>query len=384
MVLFSAPTAGAHGPSPAAVELVTASADLPTFIKLSQGAALFTGHRWEFMCPTLWGDPESPLMGSADNQTVWVAGKEDLYVFKGTHAGLAQGQPDFNSSTVRAFVTAGDQLHALVGFSQGSTIWRLAEGSDPVAVYQHPTRLDSVVGTADGFAVLEFTGDKLLFTGLAADGTVAQPTRTVPYPYEGTPVLRVAGSHLFIRTQKGSWFRLLRLEADDTLTELAASEEPIHGPVALNGTLFLSVDRHLSRLEKDDSITRLDDERLVRCLDVREGVGLISCVLPSLYRVEPNGSFVDEPLWSLAQLTEPDLRHLGEEQALSCKLQWLDLISDAGLPLDFGKYDPAVEVPVPTAGGCQTALSRPQNSGSNALPIVSIGLLLLLTSRRRG
>ncbi len=359
LLIWSSSSLG-HGPTPAALNAPTIDVNGPVLVRLSRGAALRTDDGFQYVCPSMWGGPDTPIMASPNGSTTWLPAANGIQTIDSLGAVVGLGFDEFSSSTVRLLLVASEHVIALRGCSGGSNLARLTPNG-PEIVFA----TDTTIGTAI------VHGDQILLGTLLSDGAVeiqsismtgelTGPSSISGTGLKGTIALRMAGDSLYVRTANGLDYRLYR-QVGDGLIQIAQSVEPIHGPSIADDTMYITVDRHLTRLEKDDTQTTLDTKKRVTCLGAHPNIGVYACVLPNIFQV--NGDSFGPPLFQLKDLSGPPLEDiLDPDTRLGCELEWLDFASDAGLPTTIPSN--TVEVAEPTSEPNDQA--SPSNEGACA------------------
>lgn len=387
-------TATAHGPVPAGVDvLTTGSAGAPTAVKLSRSAAIELDGTWHFLCRSLWEGPETPLMISANNDTVYLPAINGLYAMDRSGIVTATGNMTLTSAKVRNLLALGDQALALTGFSGGSSIWKLS--TEPSLFFESERTIKAAAVDGDELIVSYVDDGDLELIRLDADAKPVGDPRTIAGELTGTLVLVPTSKGLFVRELSSIRYKLYRID-DDGMTQLVDSEKPIHGPVVVDDSVLLAIDRNLARLD-GDTPTTLDPETIVTCLHAPTGAEPFACVLPDIRGLTSTG--LGTPIFEMEKLTPPVLDHLDSELATRCELDWLDFAVDAALiesPFPEGKSGAelvAEEVVTvveedgsePASGGdgsCQMG-----HSGTHPGPVGGLAIALLVlgywNSRRR-
>lgn len=386
LVSLAATSVEAHGPTPAGIELLAQAGGAPTLLRLSVGAAwLDTSEpddRWRYLCASAWGGPASPKMQAANDSLAFIARTDGLATLTvDGSVSAVPGSGELSATSVRSLRAVGGSVYAMTGFSGGSTIWRVATDGPPAAVYESPTSLGTMA--ADGARLRMATvrdGQLELLELDPATGT-ASPPRQLGAGVEGNPTLRLAGGTIYVRLQSSAYYRLFRVEPDDTLTEVAASDEPIYGPVVHAGRVLLTLDRHLAELQGDTPV-ELDSETWLTCLGVLDGLGAYVCDLPDIRRVTDDAQ-IGATLFRLASLTGPDFGPLDGATLEGCQLDWLDFSADAGFEVllagadDTSSARPGEDAgppaPAPrSAEGCSCATSGGALPGSGGLLLLFV------------
>ncbi|MFT7624042.1 MAG: hypothetical protein ACI9WU_003228 [Myxococcota bacterium] len=379
----------AHGPAPAGIDVVVSSGGEAQIVKLARGLASRQTDGWRFICDAAWGGPETPRM-AADAAGLWVAGTEGLSRLN--HGGAAEITSDaLNAASVRDIVRLGDEAFALTGFSGGSTIWRLEEAG-PEAIVLSPLTIQSLRSDARGP-----DGDSLLFVVSDETNTVVRRVDRSGAPtgdelvferIEGSLALRpTRDGTLYLRSQVSAHYTLWRLDA--LPLEVATSEDPFHGPIVVDGTTLLTVDRRLAVLTGDSAVVlgETRDLNRVTCLGLLAGGTGYACVLPDIVPVSATG-FADPPVFALRDIQLPDYDAFAPELAVACEVDWLDLASDAGLSTDV-PFDPGPASPEADAGVVVSAPPTESSSCSRgpgtpySIATLCALLLALLVARRR-
>ncbi len=389
-----APHATAHGPVPAAVGLADYDGHGPRLVKMPVGAAARTDAGWQYVCKSRWGGPDTPLMQSIGDATVVIAANKGLVRLKSDLTTTLTDADKLSALTVRSLKSVGDDTFALTGFSNSSSVWRLDPDGDATKLHAAAQVIRAMATYKDGLLLAFVEDSALTLTQLGTDGVLGA-SRTITTPVEGTVALRPTSDGLYVRTQASLEYVLFKVEDDDTLTELARSEDPMHGPVVAHGRTFLTVDRNLSVLF-EGAISTLDVTNRITCLGTADDT-LYACVLPDLLKVDEAGAFGAKPLFALADLEKPSYDGLEEEDALSCEVDWLDFLTDAGLvltPKPDGEDDaadeptvveqPAVEPPEdPGSCDCRSGRGPAKTPWAAAILLLLVGILVRRPTRAR-
>jgi hypothetical protein len=136
----------------------------------------------------------------------------------------------------------------------------------------------------------------------------------------------------------------------DRLTALAATAEPIFGPVAADGEVVVVLGGQPHRVRANDVEPLAETARLF-CLHALADGGLTACVGVDLYRYAPEDG-IGEVLLQVAMLREPALDGLPPGGELGCRAEWQDAATDAGLAAEAGPEVVAEPAPVSSGDGC--------------------------------
>ena len=239
--------------------------EAPTLVRLSRGLARPDGEAWRYSCPTRWGGPESPLVGSAGGLTV-VAGLRGLMEVgsDGLTTALAVSPP-FDSVTARSIASEGDSADGdvIIGLTTQGGLLSLAPGAPTLLLSLQPPPDAVVFESASRVLVAsEVDGTLSIYRVRLGTGTAIRDPDLVTVPYDGTPIFVKAGgadgATFWIRSATQDGYRLDRLaglgdpisRAGDgsggseaapraeqvTLTPVTTSADPIHGPVNISAS----------------------------------------------------------------------------------------------------------------------------------------------------
>jgi MYXO-CTERM domain-containing protein len=358
-----APRALAHGGPPSVVGVVAAGPSGLRVVLVNEGIALKRDTRWTFLCPSLWGNTSAsvakvPLALSADGQTSWVAGEQDLYLL---HDGVfePQGRSDLNASHVE--LLAGDTrgVFALVLTDSGTEIVHFG-APQPEVIWHSIDYWSSLVLNGDLLQVARITDDmkSLVLVSLKLTGEVTE-MKTVARDFEGdTSVdLRPTPRGLFAVMSTGAQHVLVAVDKD-ALRVVARSATPIHGPQASpDGSLWIGADDKLQHAV-GDAYEATTETRLVTCMGRWNSLSY-ACVTGELYGIENTG--LGAQLFRLQGFEGPEPQLVTEPAKQYCDFQWVLFKND----LMLGNYEPVDAVAAIAPGG-EAGASVGAGSGSTA------------------
>ncbi|MET0385178.1 MAG: hypothetical protein ABW321_04425, partial [Polyangiales bacterium] len=343
----------AHGGPPAALGVVAADATGPRIIALNEGLALREEDTWSFMCPRLWGDPDTaagktPLALSSDGESTFIAGADDLYLERSGQL-QAQGRPELTQNQVFALAAQQRSLVGLRVTTTGSELTRI-EAASGGPLWRSDEIWSSLASDADHFYLANLMEDKAVrYLTLNSQGETVEETRAdverVPFQIRLQPTaqgLYAIGYDSFgytLSVFRSSWLQLLQ------------SPGVISGPQAVNGgPLWLAVDGKLLR-EAGDHFEPTDETRYITCVG-QWGDLTYACAGAELYRLGAAG--LEERLFTLAELYAPNPGLISADASQACEFQWILFKNDltrSGLSPRERNELPGAENTAPTAGG---------------------------------
>ncbi|MBT9560853.1 MAG: hypothetical protein IV100_32815 [Myxococcales bacterium] len=420
----------AHGAAPTVVDVLEWASGAPALVRLSRGLARSEGATWRYVCPTRWGGPDSPLVGSAGGLTV-VAGLRGLMAV--TTDGLTTAlsvSPAFDAITARAIASDGDvgDGDSLVGLTTSGDLLSLGPSTPSLIMTLEPPPDAIVIESSRSVIVAsELEGTLSIYRVRVGDALPKRDPDLVTAAYDGTPVFvkneTDDGPRYWIRSATKDGYRLDRLDglgvgvprADATTGETEAaprveqvtlvpvttSADPIHGPVTLlasspaggDAGTYVVVSGQPHRLT-GDALTPLAETDRFACIRSHPTLGLLACVLPDLRRYSPVTG-VGDTVVALGDLRPPTLDGMDEADIQSCKYDWLDVAVDAGfpdellLPPEWNVVSPGDDAggdaagadagtTASTAGDCQST-----RSPGRAVPVVLLLALAIFGVVRR-
>ncbi len=383
--------AHAHGEPPQALSIVAIDDKGVRAVRLNEGLALREGGGFRYLCPALWGaDIVTPALAIPAGPIVVGA---DSGLFLVSADGRVERHPDPVSAAATPTMTeSSDGLFAL----QSGDLYRVLKvDTDRVEVLWSGTERWYDLAAGDGFVYLvRLESNQLHELRLSPSGEVLHE-QSAPAP-EGTRsvLARVAGSRAYIVAYASTLAAQLgRIEEGAFV--VVDSAQLLTGPIETgDGELLVAHDQQLFSFE-DERAEPLEETGSVSCL--RRNFGLsYACSLGGLRIVDATG--LEESVFEVDQLREPDLAIVPEEMREACTLQWqryqIDLLSvglqprglgDGGLPAaGTGPRDDAgPERPRRADSGCRAA--RGDAGGSTPWFVLSALLVLrrLRTDRPR-
>lgn len=365
LVLCSlAPRALAHGGPPSVVGVVAADATGPTVVLINEGIGLKRDARWTFLCPSLWGNASAavakvPLALSADGQSSWVVGEDDLYRL---HDGEleAQARSDLNSSHVELLAGDSRGVFALViadtgtevvhfGMPQSEVIWRSTDYWTSFVLHGDQLELARMTDDAKSLVVvsLGMTGEVVSMQSIARE-----------FSGDTSVDLRPTPRGMFAVMQDGM-SRLLVAVGEASLRIVARSMTPILGPQASpDGSLWVAADDKLQHAV-GDTYEPASESRTVTCLG-RWGSITYACLTGELHAIDDGG--IGAQLFGLQGFEGPEPQLVPAAAKQSCDFQWVLFKND----LMLGNYAPLDAVAEAGAAGSGGAAGV---GGSNVLPV---------------
>lgn len=420
MFLLVGPAAvRAHGLPPSALGIVAADDNgQPSMVLLNEGLAFEHDDRWSFLCPRLWGDPDTsagktPLAWSLDGVETWIIGADDLYSARDGVL-TPQRRPDLSSASIVGLAADDGALFGLQQSSDGSAIVRIDDDVE-APLFTSP----------EFWSWLAIGEDRVHVARVTEAGEVARlaldrqgvPIEEFVHAIDGTRRLaqlrlRPTARGLFAVTYDGQQYTLVAI-AQDSWQVVLQSPGPIQGPQAsAGGGLWVAANGELMR-EADGGFEAVGETRVVTCLE-QYGSFAYACVGSDLHRLDDDG--LAARIFQLDHLNELDPALIPAPAARECNFQWLlfrnDLERTGLAPLDFidpeadGGAEPATDAaapvpaapdagrdrPSPTTGGsgCECSAVHPRARARadvrwfEPLSAVSFAGLLLRRLRKRG
>ncbi len=407
-VLAIAGEGWAHGPAPAPLEMLPASASegtfTPSLIRLNIGLARLVEGAWVYGCPSQYGDAETARMAATDDSELVVA----------VGGGEAYASDDQGCSFELLGRDEASDFYALRASGDGDGVWVLAgNAADGEGAL---TRLDSAgaVETTRLFVGSEglipdslipwSAGDRsgVLVAGAAPSPRLWRGERHVhdggvqwtwtSWPLQGldasTAFLRLAGLEpsgglwLVVTDQAGRnlWRGSFAPDAAPSLTSVHSPVSVLRGPVRLGERYLAVFDGQLKAgpISDDGAIWAPLGETNWTCLDEVRG-DVLACSLTRLERLLDDGEEGAPPtetVFMLAELQGPRTECMTEEAQTGCFSDWVHFGVEAGL---YTPGDPLLPPSVETAteGGCVNGSSLPADW------MMVLALTALAWSRRR-
>lgn len=317
--------AAAHGGFPAAVSLLAADAEGATLVRLTHGLAYRADGGFRLLCPEAWGGDVSAPIAAIPGGPV-VIGGEQLYLLE------PDGQLTRHESELGQAVALSANSTALFGLFRGDDrdeLVRISTStSERVAAFKD--QFSALAARDDELALSRFYNNLLLVQTLAPDGAL----RTFDFTSMGRPItsaeLRSDGDELYavIGSSAAPWFTLARWDVGGW-SSLLAAESSLAGPLSLAGSMLYARDGALETLPDVDDANASAD--YVTCLGSVDGQPF-ACVREGLVRVDQAG--LGTPLFTFAELREPDYALLPESARADCETRFRDLsdhLASAGL-----------------------------------------------------
>ncbi|MCB9683046.1 MAG: hypothetical protein H6733_16400 [Alphaproteobacteria bacterium] len=383
LLTAAATTAFAHGPAPAALDVLTPSAsgcatvdgDVPGVVRSNDGVWTHAGDgTYTYGCPSRWGDSEQALLAVSGDGAQWLlAGADSAYWSDdgGCHA------DDLD-------LPSGD-VPVTVGWS-GATGWLVTRQFDAQT---------ATVWTVDGALHEAATWDDAFPDGLVIDdGRVwlagARPTPfaarldgadrvdALPLPaLDGIDRLTpraAAGDVVFLVAGAGGERTLVRSERGGEAVTVSDPAFVILGPVPFGDGWMAVIDDVVHTAPADGSVfTAQGDAVDWTCLDAGPDGQAWACVRDTVLRVSPDGGgYTTTSVFTLSQLAPPE--PTCQDDAAACTLDWahfgsenaLDLTDPATCPGD-ARTEPG-EDPDGTPCGCT------HGGSGGALGVLLVGL----------
>jgi MYXO-CTERM domain-containing protein len=344
-----APPALAHGGPAVVIGIVAADANGPSVVLVNEGIGLKRGAHWTFLCPSLWGNTSSmvakvPLALSADGQTSWIAGEQDLYSLRDGKF-ESQGRSDLNSSHVELLAGDSRGVFALVLTDTGTEIVRFGDPA-PAVIWQSTDYWSSFVLNGDLLQVARMTDDakSLVLVSVNLTGEVADmKTIARDFPGDTSVDLRPTPKGLFAMMSNGTDRMLVAIE-NATLRVVTHSMTPILGPQASpDGSLWIVADDKLQQAVAD-TYAVVDDTHMLTCLGRWNSIPYV-CAAGQLFALEDRG--LGTLLFDLQGFEGPEPDLVTADAKQYCDFQWILYKND----LMVGNYGPVDAVGEVSAGG---------------------------------
>lgn len=389
--------ASAHGPPPAATELLARSEQGATLVRLTPGGYV---HRvpdgFRYICPEAWGGdvlapaatiPLGPTLVASDSLSV---------------VGLDGRVTPHPIQSGAGIVTAGHHDAVFAVFRhEGKVELRRVTGTtnDLVRVLEQP--VGALAASADELSLLRWLDNTLVLQRVSFKGELlGEVTWVSPSPVAYAR-LRLAGSQLYVVVwgRSAPWVTLGRIDerGHDRLREAGID---VAGPVSTATGTLVTIDSTLQNLETG-AVVGTPGAR-VTCLGEREGL-VYACTNSDLRRVDASG--LGTSLFDIGSLVAPDYQGLSDVARADCTTRWLDIQNDVALAraaaaVDDGgvrQTDAAVAMPGTTsadaggpivgendAGGCSVAPGTPQRGYLTSLVLLASCGTCCRRRRQRG
>jgi hypothetical protein len=365
--LLVGPTAArAHGLPPSTLGVVAADDEgQPNMVILNEGLAFGRGDRWSFICPRLWGDPDTssgknPLAWSLDGVETWIIGADDLYSARDGVL-TPQQRSDASSRSIAALAADDDALFGLKVAADGSAVVRIDQ-ADAAPLFTS-NEIWSWLAIGQGRVHLARVTAASELARVTLDRT-GQPIEEVVHTDAGAIAqlhLRPTARGLYAVVYDGTQYSLALLE-QQTWQDVLHSPGPIAGPAASgDGTLWIAADGVLMR-DAGAGFQAVGETRSVTCLRQYRSLAY-ACVGTDLHRLGNAG--LGARLFQLAGLRERDPALIPATAARDCHFQWLlfrnDLERTGLAPRDF--VDSAAE-----DAGSDDASAEPSSDAASPSP----------------
>jgi len=333
----------AHGPAPTSLGVgAYDESGQVTVVRTSRGLAMAQDNHWQFVCPSVWAGPDTPLVGThMGSTTPWIVGSPGLSQLHadGSNVLIPTDSP-VTAANGRAMSHLKNSTLVLAGFSPPSRVWRLE--NDEAALLWESETVWSTMTVLNEQVFLGRTDNGVLTLAWFSADDISIETQTFESDPIQSPELRVADGRLFVRTFIDEQFSLSEIHVQDaTIVPIVTSKKPIHGPIGgLDDNPLIIVTEHSLTLLDQGVLTTTSEEARVTCLHQTVEGAMIACVYPDLYEVTPVG-MVGNAIFQLKQLGPPRTEGLATEQRKTCELEWMDLTADAGL----NPAGPAISAP---------------------------------------
>jgi hypothetical protein len=252
----------------------------------------------------------------------------------------AHGRADLSAASVIGLAVEGNALFGLRFGSEGSAIVRIDDQAK-AALFTSPETW-SWIAAGDGHLHLARAADtgEIVRLVLDLDGQVIEESRSAVEGAISQLRLRPTPRGLFAVTfDDQQQYSLVAIEQADWKV-LLQSPGPIDGPQAsAGGDLWVAVNGELMK-DSGDGFTAVGEARSVTCLE-QWGAHAYACVGSDLYALGDAG--LEERLFQLDDLHEPDPAQVPSVGARECEFQWVlyryDLQRTGLLPDQAGGQD---------------------------------------------
>lgn len=392
----------AHGPAPAALEVVSLREDGPAIVRLNFGLAVAIADdpdHFRYVCPGRWGEAERVPEVATTSEGGLVLPLSDA-VWLGD--GAAEGFATATAPAWRAQTPVGHALGARTTLvtrdATGARLWRVDAPAGAVTLEDTLPGVALDSAGAAGTAALWALGARPTPTLWHRDATglTSRALALDPAP-QFLDLRRVAPdepAHLFFAASVADGVRLYETtNGGADVVERLRAERAVHGPVPLGDALIAVVDGVVWHRALGASDFAPGEPRAFTCLQALAGHTL-ACLDRQLVELGgPPAAPVTTPFFSLSQV-------LGPAPGTDCDEQWLHFGAEAGLlradagdraptvPADAGiEVDAAVDAAVVPAasgaagaGGCGLGGPRPRPVGAGLFALSGACLAAL---RRR-
>ncbi len=388
-LLLVAAEAGAHGPAPAALGVLSAGGQRPgglegddarpDVVRTNLGLALARADgTYTYGCPSQWGGSEQGFGAALPDRTLIVMlGKGRVYAsIDGGCQYDELGLPDGVGYAAEAVAWRG-RVWVVTRSGEGGAVVSVGPAADLReerrwgAEGGEPWTPDMAFAADEGAPELLVTGARpaAAVWALGEDGGWSRLEGLPDAPeLQRLEVAEVApAGELWLKASLPAGRQLWRARLD--AGRLTVAPEPLHhqvlhGPVLLDGQLVAARDGRLAVTPALGPAGSLDapaawtehGEVAWTCLQ-RRGPFVYACTLPALLQVEAldGGEVPTRPVWRLAQLGGPvEGCPPAASEATVCELDWFHYGGEAGLtaraPVATPSDAPAPPPPAPDAG----------------------------------
>ncbi|MDD9941394.1 MAG: hypothetical protein OXU20_10180, partial [Myxococcales bacterium] len=363
LLLGLAPAAArAHGAGAAVVRVLGMDAEQgPWLLQLTEGLAQRRDDQWYFICPAAVGLEERVASALAvGGEGAWLVGEDGPYWLDRSGDLTLRAAALLDTGHVLQLESLDGTVHALSLAAPPATgmvlIALTQEG--PQQLFRSSERVATMAAHDGRLWLVNDLGDEAL-TMVGIDGKSEPETVEVSGWTGGRVVARVreADGQLFVIAIQGNDRFLYRIDGD-RLVELKRTRESLHGPVAVDGEVWIAEGNDLERLVGND-VVPLEQDLKVTSLTGHSG-SAFACATGSLYRLPlaRDGSAV--PSLTLDGLLPP------AAPGPACEQQWLRFEADlarAGYATSLGQGAGADDEP-PDGG----ALRDVQDANQSAQP----------------
>lgn len=330
-LLLSPSISMAHGPGAAALQLIDEDGQGPSVVALTSGLAIRTeSGSWRFLCESLWGEVETPLLGASAEGPVWIIGADQAYLLQAGEVSES-GITELNSTFTSNLSAADSHVFALTGDGAVSVLWRLNDDATATPVFEdQETSWTSLVSVGDVAWLARPDESGMLMARVDSNGNVlAEGVATIDLG-GGTGILRGTPDSAWLLTVGGTDFALYQIHDDFSFQLVAEDTKPILGPVTVGGRTLIGTRGELVDVTGMEPTTIATEENMA-CLRWRGEIAY-ACVLPDLVYADSEG--FGETLFNTARLLGPVLENLDEETAETCWNDWLHFAFEGSIAAD--------------------------------------------------
>lgn len=378
-------TAIAHGPAPAALEVLSLRDGRPAVVRLNFGLAVAMAgdpEHFHYVCPARWGEAERvPEIAALPDGRLVVPLTDAVWLGDAVGGDFVSAEaPGWRAQTPVGHAT-GDRTTLVTRDATGARFW----GVDTAAGAVRPedtlpgVALDSVssAGPAALWAVGARPAPTLWHRDAAGLASTPLALDAAPQFLDLRPVdAGAARGHLFLAASVADGARLFETtNAGGEVVERLRADRALHGPVPLGDALVAVADGVVWHRPAGAADFTAGEPRAFTCLQAIGGHTL-ACLDRQLVELSGPASAPEaSAFFSLSQL-------LGPEPGTGCDEQWLHFGAEAGLlradagepaeSVDAGTVADAEVVPAAFAGsgggggagGCGPAGPRPGPLGA--------------------